>query len=143
MGFPRICALAEIAWSNWNGNFQDKSFADFERRLKSGHLDRLAAQQINFFREKEANDGIAFPDTSSCPAEAKDTNGLDAPGCPPFYIAQHLGDGIVVGKSFATEQEAREFFDAKVCPQFAAMMLSASGKLMDFWGEQKATVMSE
>lgn len=43
MAFPRMCALAEVAWTPK----ERKDYADFERRLRL-HLERLKAQGIRF-----------------------------------------------------------------------------------------------
>ncbi|MCB8932877.1 MAG: beta-N-acetylhexosaminidase [Chthonomonadaceae bacterium] len=43
MGFPRICALAEVVWTPQ----AERSYPDFLERLQ-GHLARLAAMKVNF-----------------------------------------------------------------------------------------------
>lgn len=45
MAFPRLCALAEVAW----GKPQNQDFSTFSQRLDT-HLGRLAIQRINFRR---------------------------------------------------------------------------------------------
>ncbi len=42
--FPRVCALAEIAWTPTS----QRSFADFDKRLTTSHLARLAAMGIKY-----------------------------------------------------------------------------------------------
>lgn len=154
MGFPRICALAEIAWTSWKdenhrasqqldygSSFNhEKSFVDFERRLQHGHLDRLSAQDINFFQSKKEKDIMLMPEPDS-PCEDDDSEDGAGRSCSPFYILQHLEDGLVVGKSFSTEAEARKSFEEKVCPNFAAVLLSSNGKILEFWGEPKKSVL--
>lgn len=44
MGFPRICALAEVVWTPQ----AKRDFPDFLERLKGGHLARLAAMRVNY-----------------------------------------------------------------------------------------------
>ncbi len=43
MAFPRVCALAEVLWSNK----EQKNYPDFTRRL-STHVQRLANKNVNF-----------------------------------------------------------------------------------------------
>jgi hexosaminidase len=43
MAFPRLSALAEVAWSPSSG----RTFADFRIRLET-HLTRLAILDVNF-----------------------------------------------------------------------------------------------
>jgi len=50
MAFPRLCALAEVAWSDP----KDRSYAEFLTRLKP-HLERLRAMDI-LFREPDPTD---------------------------------------------------------------------------------------
>lgn len=42
--FPRVCALAEVAWTPAS----QRSWSDFERRLDRGHLSRMAAMGIKY-----------------------------------------------------------------------------------------------
>jgi len=44
--FPRLCALAEVVWTPK----ERKDYAGFLARLKDGHLARLDALGVNYFR---------------------------------------------------------------------------------------------
>jgi hexosaminidase len=46
MAYPRVCALAERAWSEAGR----RDFSEFENRLKT-HLRRLEIQGVNYRRE--------------------------------------------------------------------------------------------
>jgi hexosaminidase len=50
MAWPRMCALAEIAWSPK----QPRDFAEFTQRLE-GEFARLRAQDVNYFGRAETN----------------------------------------------------------------------------------------
>jgi len=50
MAFPRVCALAEVAWSD--NTKKDRNWQEFEPRLQA-HLKRLDALKVNYHR----NDG--------------------------------------------------------------------------------------
>jgi hexosaminidase len=47
MYFPRLCALAEVAWSPSRADGSARSYEEFERRLDR-HLERLAALDVNY-----------------------------------------------------------------------------------------------
>ena len=49
MGFPRICALAEVVWSPQ----AQRSYPGFLARLKGGHLARLGAMKVNYRKPRE------------------------------------------------------------------------------------------
>merc|ERR1712137_216851 len=114
MAFPRLCALAEVAWTNP----ERKSFADFESCLVEHHLARLRAQNVNFWQAREHG---------GCLTSAVD-NEL-------FYVALHVDTGCVTGKAFRTREEAEACFKYGVSlRQFAAILMDQHGNELNYYG---------
>ncbi len=87
--YPRICALAEVGWSqrnrrNWNG---------FYRRLTSEHLDRLTAMGIDYWvfpAEVELQNGTVTARAPFPGAEIRYTAGGGIPGEDAMVYSEPL-----------------------------------------------------
>merc|ERR1712086_1057241 len=96
MAFPRLCALAEVAWTSRNV----KSFDDFQKRINENHLPRLRIQGINYWERK-----------TPC-----------LTGDETHFVLAHINFGVVTGKGFTDFESASVRFDSHH-PHFATMLI--------------------
>lgn len=137
--FPRLCAFSEVAWTD----SADKSFSEFERRLRAGHLRRLDAHKVAYWRGPGVLGPTAVNSRSPDGADDETPSAATPATGPIFYVAQRLAPGSVVGKRFVSEDAAKNFFETKVCPEFATILMDSGGRILDFWGGEGEEILRD